>query len=402
MDDQNKNLILATALSFLVILVWFVLFPPQESTTDPNLATTTETASVPGVAAVAPQSPAVAPSPDVAKADAPRVEIDTPRLAGGISLQGGRIDALSLKDYRETLEAGSPNVTLLTPVGQPEAYYALFAWAPGGDLDFADVPGPDTVWQIESGNHAHQRHAGDPRLAEWQRVRRSAARSKSTTTSCSVSPNRSRIPQRSTARLAAYSQIRRHGEPTDLKKFFVIHEGPIRQSGEELNELDYKDLRKLGTDARWGANAEVVEVAGNGWIGFTDHYWMTNLIPASDQPFTSVLKYDQSRDIYISEARLPAVEVGTGQSASFTTQLFRWRQGMGHDPRLSERGRDLQFPGLYRLGLVLFPDQADLCGSALAEQRHRQHGLVDHRADPDHQGHRIPAGLQILCLDGAA
>lgn len=33
MDDQNKNLILATALSFLVILVWFVLFPPPEPET---------------------------------------------------------------------------------------------------------------------------------------------------------------------------------------------------------------------------------------------------------------------------------------------------------------------------------------------------------------------------------
>ena len=30
MDDQNKNLILATALSFLVILTWFILFPPEE------------------------------------------------------------------------------------------------------------------------------------------------------------------------------------------------------------------------------------------------------------------------------------------------------------------------------------------------------------------------------------
>ena len=28
MDDQNRNLILATALSFLVILGWFLLFPP--------------------------------------------------------------------------------------------------------------------------------------------------------------------------------------------------------------------------------------------------------------------------------------------------------------------------------------------------------------------------------------
>ena len=36
MDDQNKNLLLATVLSFLVILVWFVLFPPEEPVVDPN------------------------------------------------------------------------------------------------------------------------------------------------------------------------------------------------------------------------------------------------------------------------------------------------------------------------------------------------------------------------------
>jgi YidC/Oxa1 family membrane protein insertase len=36
MDDQNRNLILATALSMVVILVWFVLFPPPEVPEDPN------------------------------------------------------------------------------------------------------------------------------------------------------------------------------------------------------------------------------------------------------------------------------------------------------------------------------------------------------------------------------
>ena len=38
MDDQNKNLILATALSFLVILVWFALFPPPEVDPGPETA----------------------------------------------------------------------------------------------------------------------------------------------------------------------------------------------------------------------------------------------------------------------------------------------------------------------------------------------------------------------------
>jgi YidC/Oxa1 family membrane protein insertase len=36
MDDQNRNLILATALSMVVILVWFVMFPPPEVSEDPN------------------------------------------------------------------------------------------------------------------------------------------------------------------------------------------------------------------------------------------------------------------------------------------------------------------------------------------------------------------------------
>ena len=49
MDDQNRNLILATALSFLVILVWFFLFPPPEV---PDRPPTT------GEAALTPATPA--------------------------------------------------------------------------------------------------------------------------------------------------------------------------------------------------------------------------------------------------------------------------------------------------------------------------------------------------------
>ena len=95
MDDQNKNLILATALSFLVILVWFVLFPPQDAVVDPNApAIATENASAPVAADDAPTSTAenTANATTVAPAESPRVQIDTPRLSGSISLLGGRID----------------------------------------------------------------------------------------------------------------------------------------------------------------------------------------------------------------------------------------------------------------------------------------------------------------------
>jgi hypothetical protein len=55
MDDQNKNLILATALSLVVLIGWFALFPPPESTIlDPNAEAVTQEAPVPSAAELAP------------------------------------------------------------------------------------------------------------------------------------------------------------------------------------------------------------------------------------------------------------------------------------------------------------------------------------------------------------
>jgi YidC/Oxa1 family membrane protein insertase len=157
MDDQNRNLILASVLSFVVIMGWFIggplLFPqwfPQE--------TPVELGAVP--ADVAAQADATLPAAgDAAPAtletevqpEAPRLTIDTPKLAGSISMLGGRLDDLSLKTYRETIDPASPQVRLLAPVGQTTPYYAVFGWAPGNGLTGDDVPGARSEWKVQSG-----------------------------------------------------------------------------------------------------------------------------------------------------------------------------------------------------------------------------------------------------------
>ncbi len=155
MDDQNKNLILATALSFVVILVWFLLFPPEEPVVDPAAPTAVATAPaspVPGATEIADAPGAVpgvttqADNRAAALAEVVRVPILTNRLEGSISLTGGRIDDLKLRDYRETLDPGSDVVTLLTPEGVDDAYYALFGWSPGTGLTIDQVPTAETVW----------------------------------------------------------------------------------------------------------------------------------------------------------------------------------------------------------------------------------------------------------------
>ena len=70
---------------------------------------------------------------------APRIAVETDRLNGSISLIGGRIDDLSLLDYRVDLSEGSPDVTLLRPVDEPGAYYAAFGWA--------GLSGPKRFWR---------------------------------------------------------------------------------------------------------------------------------------------------------------------------------------------------------------------------------------------------------------
>ena len=87
-------------------------------------------------------------SREEALAATPRIKLETPSLFGSIDLKGGRIDDVSLKDYRETPDKHSPNIVLLSPSNSPEPYYAEqgFVNKPGVNLT---LPGPNTVWTAD-------------------------------------------------------------------------------------------------------------------------------------------------------------------------------------------------------------------------------------------------------------
>lgn len=324
MDDQNKNLILATALSFVVILVWFLLFPPPEPAPTPapaDAVATTEGVATPPLATTG-TTAATEAAPEVAAAtEAARIEIDTPRITGTISLSGGRIDDLKLKDYRVTIDPSSDLVRLLSPVGQKGAYYALYGWAPGGDLDYAEVPGPNTEWTVASGNTLS---IDKPVTLRWDNGKGLIfSRTMSIDKNYMFSVTQS-VENLGTAdvRLAPYGIVARHGQPADLQNFFVLHEGVVGRADGKLTEIKYKDMMKLPPVEREGAQAEVIDATTDGWIGFTDKYWMTTLIPEQGKPFTSVTKYVPQTDVFQVEVRQPVISVAPGTSASSTSRLF--------------------------------------------------------------------------------
>lgn len=321
MDDNNRNLILATVLSFLVILVWYTVFAPTPpEPTAPQAETTITQDNAGGVAAPGANTEAAAGGAELGTqagsndptAAAQRVTIKSPSLSGSISLAGGRIDDLLLRDYRETLSDTSPLVRLLSPTSPnndqqiattgAKPYYAVYGWMPAAGTDPALVPGPATVWQVESGDRLAP---GQPVTLVWDNGAGQIFRRVFELDDHYLFTVTQSLQNNDDAAFAAapYGIIARHGHP-DTQNFFVLHEGVVGMHDGELIEEDYDNIAELDPVDREG-RAQLFDVAENGWIGFTDKYWMTTLAPAPGQPFTAVAKHADGVDIYQTEARFP-------------------------------------------------------------------------------------------------
>ena len=321
MDDQNKNLILATALSFVVILVWFVLFPPPEpeqppitDSADLTAPPATAEATVPQAVDTTAATAETQANADQEGNDAPRVAIETDRLTGSVSLLGGRIDDLSLKDYRVSLDDGADIVTMLSPVGEADAYYALYGWAAGAGLTPDDVPGPNTIWTVASGDTLTPE---TPLTLSWANgsglnfTRQIAIDQDYMFTVTQTVDNTGS----DTVSLAPYSVLARHGLPEGRTNIWIVHEGAVQYTGEEYLETDWNDFSSFAErDTEAGRNAR--------WAGFTDHYWQTILIAPTDIETRVETFHDATRDIYQTTATQLTQSVAPGASSTVTSQVF--------------------------------------------------------------------------------
>ena len=321
MDDQNKRLILATALSFLVIMGWFLvgpmLFPQWFPTEQAQVTQAPAAATAPVAGTVDPAATAAMTEP---LPEAPRLTIDTPKLSGSISMLGGRLDDLSLKTYRDTIDPASPEVRLLSPVGKDAPYYAVFGWAPGVGLAPEDVPSAKSEWKIASGGTLSP---DKPVTLRWENGKGLIFNRTIAVDADFLFTVTDSVQNTGAAEVSLYSYgiVARHGLPK-LQNIYVVHEGLVRRTDGTFAEANYDDVADYAVIEREAAQAEVIDATTDGWIGFTDHYWMTTLIPEQGKPYTSVAKYVAGADIYQAEVRQPLMTVAPGATMETKTQLF--------------------------------------------------------------------------------
>ncbi|WP_159008418.1 membrane protein insertase YidC [Bradyrhizobium sp. S69] len=288
---DNRNTILAVILSGLVLIAWqyFYNMPQMEKRRAAEQAQSelVKPAPQPGNAATAQGGPASTPSPDAnptatsqsssaapvvsreaAIAASPRIKIDTPRLIGSIALKGARIDDLSLVQFRETVDPSSPAIVLYSPSNTAEPYYAEFGWVPASGAN-VKLPDRDTVWQQEGagaltpttpitlkydngdGLTFHRTIAIDDRYL------------------FTIKDDVSNVGN-APVTLYPFALISRHGTPK-VSGYYILHEGLIGYLGDQgLQEYAYKKI----DDAK-SVNFKVT----NGWLGITDKYWASALLP---------------------------------------------------------------------------------------------------------------------------
>jgi YidC/Oxa1 family membrane protein insertase len=324
---EQRNLLLAIALSLTILIGFQFIFPPAEPPQQPQDQQTAQTdgstpsapgASVPGVG-VAPTLGGVsaAPSREEVIGISPRISIQTPRLNGSIALRGARIDDLTLTSYRETLAPDSPAVTLLSPEGSQKAFFSRFGWAskPGSTVTLPDA---NTLWTAEGGPLTQT----SPVTLSWDNGEGLTFQQTIALDDNYLFTVTQRVMNNgeTAAELAPFGLVSRTGTP-DILGFYILHEGPIGWINDKLAEYDYDgDLK----DEYQGREVAIANDTTGGWLGITDKYWLTALVPDQQTPVKTRFVYNQpsGRDHYQSDLIYPTAAVAPGASVETTSRLF--------------------------------------------------------------------------------
>jgi len=341
MTDQ-KNTILAIVLSALVLIGWQIYFGiPQmekqkqiqqqqqqaQERAQPSGAPAQQPGATqqpgappqagPGATPQAPGLPGSLPGQvltrEAALAASPRVQIDTPSVAGSIALKGARIDDLALIKYRETVDPKSPPIVLLAPSGSPHPFYSEFGWVVAAGTA-AKVPSADTLWRQEgSGALTVERPVtlvyDNGEGLEFRRT--IAVDNKYLFTLKDEVVNKSAAP----VTLYPYALISRHGIPPTLG-YYIMHEGLIGVFGEKgLQEETYAKMEEAKA-----LNFDVV----NAWLGFTDKYWAATLLPDIAAKVRARFSFELSNNIkkFQTDYLLDPQTIAPGTTGTAGARLF--------------------------------------------------------------------------------
>jgi YidC/Oxa1 family membrane protein insertase len=325
--QNNKNILIATILSAMILLGWTWLYekPRMEiaeakrqefATQNTNNSGTTivENKNSPIAKNISDSTSAILAPKNreeiLAQSSQNRVKIFSDSLHGSISLKGASFDDLTLAKFFETAEK-QDEVVLLSPAASKKRYFADFGWISSDEN--LDLPTPETIWKSSSKVLTPE----NPITLSWQNSQKvqfliniSLDQNYMFSVTQSVKND-----SKTAISIASYGRINRVLN-AEQKPNFILHEGPIGVFNDILSEITYKNLIE---DRR----AEFSSEKG-GWLGITDKYWLTSILPDKNLKFNANFnhKFSNQNSLFNSEFIGQEFKIAAGEELKFDHHFF--------------------------------------------------------------------------------
>lgn len=279
--NEQKNVIFAFVLSFLILIGFNVLYQPKEQpkvNEIPHVETNQEI----------PEKKQDFLSFKQAFDATKRVPIDSPKIKGSIALKGAKIDNIVLSNYKENTQKDSPTLQLLTPDGTKNAYFIY------SDFQGDSTPTNTSFWEIEGNNKTLSPLT--PVTLKWINKEGVVFKKVFSIDEHYMIKIEESVVNTSNHPLNLQSRIfiKREGTP-QTGDYYILHEGPIGVLGDVLYNKKYSDIAKEHSTSY---------LSTGGWIGFTDKYWLSALIAENTQAIEGKFScYNQNYDTSITYAK---------------------------------------------------------------------------------------------------
>ena len=297
---DSKNVIAAISLSAAVIILYGLFFAPPPPNPD---QINNEKNKIEQTGNEAPSLDQNVEVSKISREDAieneDRINFENSTVIGSISLVGASIDDLTFKKYTNTLN-GDDNVVLLNPKKIENGYYVETGWATTNkDIN---VPNSKSVWKLEGNNKLSP---NSPVKISWTNDQNIKFVKDISIDDQYLFKVKQTIINNSekTYNFYPYGQIIRNIAP-DVTDFYILHEGLIGVFDDQLVEEDYDDIE----EKKFSVNAD------KGWLGITDKYWITSLIPQENRKFRT--DFDYKNKFRANFIETSATEVGANETKS--------------------------------------------------------------------------------------
>ena len=322
--SDNKNALLAIVLSVIIIMLFEVFYNVSEqseisadkSVVDPVITPEADdnknraNLPVPKIKEITSDAPSTTSS-SVDRAEPTRISINSEKLVGSMSLTGMRIDDIKLVQYKEKLDKDSPDVRVLSPSTGYGGYFLQTGWV----SESKDVVLPDK--NSEWVSSADEIRPGSPVKLTWDNGEKVLFEQTIHLDDQYIFSITQKVINNSSKniKIFPYGLISRKGTP-DTLGFFILHEGAVGFVDNQLEEIDYDELRE---------NQKFEKTVKGGWFGFTDKYWLVSFLPPQNRgaDFRAFHVVDENKEnMYQVDYLLSQESIKPGEEGETVTKFF--------------------------------------------------------------------------------